>query len=161
MKSDAALADRLDKTLKRTQRYAWRYPEEKREHAATTIEQIAAVVHPARNSPAPNAALLQAVLAADAATTQCRQTDDDCVYIARDVDGDGSVDALLCNLDNERAANCQLWDRSGGTWRAVAHFDFYHGNKAEVVAALRAGEITLKPRRWPDLDAAGLTAVTR
>jgi len=164
VKADAKLADRLHKTLKRMQRYAWRDPEEKQQHAAATIEQIAAIVHPAANSPAPDASLLQAVLTADATTTECRQTDSDCIYIAKDVDGDGSVDALLCNLDNPNMPACQLWDRGSGAWHAVARFDWYvsgSNDKADVAAALRNGEITPAPKRWPDLKTADQTSAPR
>lgn len=164
VKADSDLADQLDKTLKRTQRYGWRGPEEKRERAATTVEQIAAVVHPAGNSPAPDASLLQAVLAGDPTTTECRQVDSDCAYIAKDIDGDGSIDALLCNLGNANNPACQLWDHASGAWRAVARFDWYvsgHDGKTDVARALRNGEVTPTPKRWPDLRAAQQTAAPR
>jgi len=164
VKADAALAERVDKTLKRTQRHAWRAPQEKRERAATTLEQIAAVVRPVANSPGPDASLLQAVLAADAATTQCRQIDDECIYIARDIDGDGSVDALLCDLGNPSTPACQLWDHVSGTWRSVAQFNWYvsaRDDKTDVAGALRKGEFTPTRKRWPDLEVAGKTAAPR
>lgn len=161
VKADANLAATLDRTLERAQRYAWRSPQEKREHAATTVGQIASVVRPAANSPAPDASLLQAVLAADAATTQCRQVDSDCVYIARDIDGDGSVDALLCNLGNPNAPACQLWERGSGAWRAAARFHWHASDGDDgtgVAGSLRAGDITPEPKRWPGIKAAGRTA---
>lgn len=164
VKADSTLAETLDKTLKRTQRYAWRDPEEKRERAATTVEQIAAVVRPAANSPAPDASLLQAMLAADAVTTECRQVDSDCVYIARDIDGDGSVDALLCSLGNASMPACQLWDHRDGSWRAVARFDWYVSDgddKAGIAGALRKGEVTPEPKRWPDIKVADHAAAPR
>ena len=164
VKADAKLADRLDKTLKRTQRYAWSNAQEKRERAVSTIEQLAALVRPAANSPAPDASLLAAVLASDAAKTQCRQTGSECIYIAQDIDGDGSIDALLCDVDIGNVPTCQLWDHADGHWRSVSRFFWYQSGppgKDAILGELRAANITPLPRRWPALTVGGQVADPR
>ncbi|NCT68262.1 MAG: DUF4153 domain-containing protein [Rhodanobacteraceae bacterium] len=159
VQADTALAAELAKVLERPQRHAWRDAEERRRAAVTQVEQFAATLQPATGSPAPDAAFLQALLASDAAKTECRQSDDDCVYLARDFDGDGSIDALLCGLGDAGLVRCQLWDRSDGSWRVAARFDWYGDTATELKRALRAGEVTPAPRRWPDLKAGDHLAV--
>jgi len=164
VKADATLADRLDKTLKRTQRFPWSNADEKRERAVTEIEQLATIVRPAANSTAPDASLLAAVLASDAATTQCRQADSECIYIAQDIDKDGSVDALLCDVDLGNAPTCQLWDHADGHWRSAARFAWYQSGppgKDVILGELRAGKVTPLPKRWPDLQVGGQTSSPR
>lgn len=156
--ADKTLSSSLEKILERQQRYAWRSPEEKRRDAVTETKQFAATLQPAGNSPAPDEIFLQALLGSDAAKTECRQVGDDCVYIARDFDGDGSVDALLCNLGSSGFVACQLWDRSGGTWHAAAKFNWYGGDANVLRRALRTGEITLVPKRWPGLKVGDVLA---
>ena len=159
VQADTALAAELSKVLERPQRHAWRDAEDRRRDAVTQVEQFAATLQPATGSPPPDAAFLQALLGSDAAKTECRQTDNDCVYLARDFDGDGSVDALLCDMSGASFAHCQLWDRSGGSWHVAANVNWYGGNATELKHALRAGEVAPAPRRWPDLKAGDRVAV--
>ena len=160
VKADPTLATEIAKVLKRQQRYVWMSPEERRGNAVATPRQLAAIIRPATGSPEPDEALLLAVLARDAGTTDCRQTSDDCVYIARDVDGDGSVDALICNVGNRHSISCQLWDHADAKWRASTRYEWPCGEDAgaQFTHALRAGEVNTAPRRWPDLQVAGSTA---
>ena len=105
--------------------------------------------------------MLQAVLDGGATTTECRQVDSDCIYIAKDVDDDGSIDALLCNVDRGNAPACQLWDHAGGQWRPVARFTWYQSGQPgrdAILEKLRAGNIMVVPRRWPNLQVGGQIA---
>ncbi|MGA9422168.1 MAG: DUF4153 domain-containing protein [Rhodanobacteraceae bacterium] len=160
VRADAGLSTELAKVLQRQQPYAWMSPEEKRGNAVTTTQQLATIVRPATGSPEPSEALLQALLESDAASTECRQTGDDCIYIARDIDGDGSIDALICNMANSCAITCQVWDDSKARWHAAARYQWYCGAKksTDFHYALRAGVVTQVPRRWPDLKVADETA---
>lgn len=159
LQADAALAAELARILARPQRYPWRSEEERRRDAVTQVEQFAATLQPAAGSPAPDGALLRALLGSDAARTECRQTGDDCVHLARDFDGDGSIDALLCNLGDAGSVRCQLWDRSSGGWRVATRFDWYGRDDATALKrALRAGDVTPAPHRWPPLRAGGRIA---
>lgn len=158
MAADKLLSVELEKIIQRQQRYAWRGAEEKLRDAVTETKQFAATLRPAANSPAPDEAFLHALLNSDATKTECRQVDDDCVYIARDFDGDGSVDALLCHLSSSSFVSCQLWDRSSGSWRAAARLNWYGGDANAIRRALRTGEIDLVPKRWPGLKAGGFLA---
>lgn len=160
MKADAVLSAELTKVLAREHRFAWMNSQEKRATAVTALEQLATIVRPATGSPEPDKSLLQALLDSDAAVTECRQVGDDCILIARDVDGDGSIDALLCSFDKPRWIPCQLWDHASGTWHAAMHFKWYPAEElsADVKRALKAGEITPVPKRWPDIKAANQTA---
>jgi hypothetical protein len=151
IKADAALTGKLAKVLERQQRNDWKSPQDKRSSAVTTIEQIAAIVRPATGSPEPDPALLQTLLEIDASRANCRQPGDDCIAIARDFDGDGSVDWLICDA-RYSSILCQLWDRArDGRWRQAVHFWLYAKDDGDGVRALRAGEITLVPKRWPAL----------
>ena len=158
--ADAHLARRLAKVIERQTRYSWTPPEEKRRNAITDIDQLAALVAPAANSPAPPRELLQALLTRDAAEAECRHAGDDCVHIARDLDGDGSTDALICDLTDDRA-QCELWDHGEGHWRHVGRFDWCCNNGADAASrAVRAGDIALERQRWPGLRAGGKKSST-
>ena len=158
--ADAELARRLDKVIERRTRYSWTPPQERRRNAISDIDQLAGLIVPAANSPAPAGELLQAMLARDAAEAECRHPGDDCVHIARDLDGDGIVDALICSLDTDQA-RCELWDRSGGNWKIAGRFDWCcSGDAATAIRALRAGDIALERRRWPELRAGGTKSST-
>ena len=158
--ADAELARRLDKVIERQTRHSWTPPEEKRRNAIKDIDQLAALVAPAANSPAPPRELLLAMLARDAADAECRHSGDDCVHIARDLDGDGIADALICDLTDDRV-HCELWDHSEGHWRHVGRFDWCCDSDANAaIHAVRAGDITLERRRWPELRANGKASST-
>ncbi|MDO5505253.1 MAG: DUF4153 domain-containing protein [Pseudoxanthomonas suwonensis] len=91
----------------------------------------------------------------------CRLPGADCVAIVRDLDGDGLEDVLLCNLMEQLYPTCRL--AAGDGWQRAVAYDFHTfepampGRRAMsgVVDALRRGEVTPAPRRWPDLDVAG------
>jgi hypothetical protein len=158
--ADAKLARRLDKVIERRTRHSWTPPEEKRRNAIRDIDPLAALVAPAANSPAPPRELLLAMLARDAADAECRHSGDDCVHIARDLDGDGSTDALICDLTDDRV-HCELWDHREGHWWHIGRFDWCCDSDANaVIHAVRAGDITLERRRWPELHASGKASST-
>lgn len=160
MKTDATLSAELAKVLAREHRYRWTSPQERRSSAVVTLEQIAKIVRPANRSPEPDVSLLQAILNGDGANTQCRQVGDDCLLIARDIDGDGSVDALLCSFGKPDEIPCQLWDHASGTWQTAVHFNWYATDESagDIKRALKDSEITPVPKRWPDIKAANQTA---
>lgn len=159
VKADAAFATRLAKVLERRTRYDWITPEDRRRNALATTAQLADVITPAPNTGALPADLLAAVLAGDAGVAACRQAGDDCVYIARDLDRDGTEDGLLCNIGESRRVRCELWERRDASWRRAKDFTWSCCDKLDAIKrALRAGEVTPKPRRWPDLEAGGRRA---
>jgi len=151
--ADPALAASVQDQLERQTRIYRHHDEEQQHPRLTTVDALAARLRPAQGSAPPDPALLQALLAEPDATNGCLRTDAVCLTIDRDFDGDGRTDTLLCNLDAESTIACSLWDAAtGGRWQRVATL-FWHApmDTQRIALALRRGEVTTQPRRWPDL----------
>ncbi|HUD42805.1 MAG TPA: DUF4153 domain-containing protein [Dokdonella sp.] len=148
--ADAALAESVQRMLERK---AMPDDPQRPRSRASSADQLAARIRPARGSASPDPAMLQALLAEPFAAGNCVMTDSDCVTIDRDFDGDGRSDVLLCDLGMHVMTACALWTRSDeGRWERAANLTWYVGDDVQRVAlALRNGEVEIKPRRWPDL----------
>lgn len=97
---------------------------------------------------------------------QCLDMDlpDSCVVMARDLDGDGRSEVLLCALRRYAGAFCQLHVEEAKGWRQAGTFNFNGGrtqaDSARVHAALRAGKLSPRPPRWPELSLEGGSPVS-
>lgn len=151
VRDDAGLADRIERALARQHRWL---PWVDAEPTIDTVEQVRALV--ATPLPVPED-WWPALLSADALESiGCLQPGSDCVAIARDLDGDGSSDMLLCNLAGSWAAHCQLHARdAAGGWTDIAQVVLPDGQRGGAAEALRRGELEPVPRRWPDLVVGG------
>lgn len=159
LKADASLAARLEKVLARMTRYEGMSEDELRSNAVTTQADLAKLLVPAPNMPAPPPALLDALLKRRIEHALCRQPDEDCVYIARDLDGDASMDALICNLDRSGWPRCEIWAQADATWKLASEVEWSCcWQNSELKSALRKGELSLERKRWPDLIIAGKRA---
>ncbi|WP_313458964.1 DUF4153 domain-containing protein [Stenotrophomonas sp.] len=112
-----------------------------------------------KGAPAPDADWWAAVLDRSLADSQCRDVDEHCVALRRDLDGDGSDEMLLCRLEKQVGPFCQLHVRADGKWQNAGTLTFYgHANRAAADAAnaaLMAGELNLQRPRWPQVSLAG------
>lgn len=86
----------------------------------------------------------------------CLQPGADCVAVTRDLNQDGSNEVLLCDLSAYRGPACHLHGVENARWRHLGLVSFpdkdnRDGNEA-ANAALRAGQLTLQPARWPRLS---------
>ncbi|MCE7032234.1 DUF4153 domain-containing protein [Lysobacter sp. GX 14042] len=152
VQADAALLERIDRALQRQYRYLpWG------REAGATIDDVAQARDLVRTSGAVPEDWWPALLGdAGLDSIACLQPGSDCIAIARDLDGDGAIDMLLCNLGAGWAAgHCRLHARQDGSWVDVAALVVAPGEEGEVQAALRRGEVGVLPRRWPDLEVGG------
>lgn len=154
IQSDPALAAQIDRALAQTERYQpW-----SSEHRTGSAAPDTAALQPGALpvvGPAPDAQWWQALAAGQLESVGCGTPGADCVAIVRDLDADGAPDVLLCHLGIEHAAHCRVHTRSGTRWIDVTQLVLFDAGKRETFAALRRGEITLRPRRWPDVEVAG------
>lgn len=152
VQADAALLERIDRALRRQYRYLPWGPE-----AGTTVDDVAQARDLVRTSgPVPGDWWPALLGNAGLDSAACLQPGSDCIAIARDLDGDGATDMLLCNLGAGWAAgHCRLHTRQDGRWVDVAALVVPSGEGGEVQAALRRGEVGVLPRRWPDLEVGG------
>ncbi|KLD78357.1 DUF4153 domain-containing protein [Xanthomonas hyacinthi] len=154
---DPTQRERLQRSLQRTQRWGDGDDSgEKRTH-----ERIAAAVELRQHIPLaagsadPGDGWWQALLAGTLHDGGCRQREDRCVLLLRDLDGDGSGEALLCNDTGSYGMECRIHARHLDRWQDVArvHFSPSSPDRADApFDALRAGKLELAPRRWPDLS---------
>lgn len=91
----------------------------------------------------------------------CAQSERDCLIVHRDLDGDGTGEVLLCELNTHRGPDCVLYARGKDSqWRrAGALFGTVSGQAETINHALRDGKLTLVPPRWPMLSIGGHPAV--
>jgi len=151
VRDDAGFAGRIERALARQHRWL---PWVDAEPTIETVEQARALV--ATPLPVPED-WWPALLSEDPLESiGCLQPGSDCVAIARDLDGDGSADMLLCNLAGSWAAHCQLHVRdAAGGWTDIAQVVLPDGQRGGAAEALRRGELEPVPRRWPDLVVGG------
>ncbi|MBB4125728.1 hypothetical protein GGR77_000999 [Xanthomonas translucens] len=148
---DPVQGERLQRVLQRTQR--WGESRDTSERIADPA-QLRQHIPLAAGSGDPGASWWQALLAGQVHDGDCRQRDSHCVLLLRDLDGDGSDDALLCNGGQIYGVECRLHARDQERWRDAGRVHFFprHGNRQDALMnALHAGQLQLAPRRWPDL----------
>nr|WP_115584866.1 hypothetical protein [Xanthomonas arboricola] len=88
----------------------------------------------------------------------CTQGNSNCVVSSSDLDGDGELDVLLCNLGADYVVACELQTRNGGGWYQAGTAKLYSLDGAamsEVSQALRNDQLQTRPNRWPDLALPG------
>ncbi|MDR6093538.1 DUF4153 domain-containing protein [Stenotrophomonas sp. SORGH_AS_0321] len=97
-----------------------------------------------------------AMVARKVETGGCLDADSRCVATTRDFDGDGQPDVLLCGLMQGSGAYCQLHALGVRGWWTVGSYGFPRGGSASETArihdAVRAGRLTLKAPRWPEIS---------
>ena len=151
VQTDEAFATRIDRALQRQYRYVpWR------EDAAPVIEDVAQareLIATVGELPADWWPALVGKPAME--SVGCLQPGGDCVAVARDLDGDGATDVLLCNLGAGWAVHCGLHARRGEAWASITQVVIPGGSQDAAAAALRRGEVDVAPRRWPDLVVGG------
>lgn len=152
---DAAQLERLQRVLQRNQRWGGNGDGDKR--ADERIADAAGLrqhIPLATGSADPGDGWWQALLAGTLHDGGCRQRDGHCVLLLRDLDGDGSDEALLCNDADNYGMECRIHARRQDRWQDAARVHFSPGAPDRADApfdALRAGKLELAPRRWPDL----------
>src|SRR5690606_15983013 len=154
IQDDAELAGRIERALARQQHWL---PWVDVEPMIDTVEQARALVATPAAVPGD---WWPALLSEDPLESiGCLQPGSDCVAIARDLDGDGAADVLLCNLAGSWAAHCQLHARDAdGAGSAIAQVGLPDGPTGRVAEARRRGEVETMHRHWPDLEIGGARA---
>lgn len=106
----------------------------------------------------------QAVLARRLPAGSCLDTDQACVVLSRDVDGDGQDEVLLCSLPPQSGAYCQLHALGAKGWWQAGSYAFPRGESREtgtaIQAAVRAGKLAPQPPRWPAFSLDGAEPVS-
>lgn len=149
VQADEVLAARIERALLQTGRFQ---PGSPRDAMNAPLPQPGSIP---LLGPAPEAGWWQALASGGLDSVGCGAPGSDCVAIVRDLDGDGALDVLLCHLGGDRVAACRLHAHADGRWYDVTPVVFYGDGTGKLAAALRRGELTLLPRRWPDLEVAG------
>ncbi|QOW21934.1 DUF4153 domain-containing protein [Novilysobacter avium] len=152
--SNAGLADRIERALLQTERYQpWNSDGE-----TTATGEDRASLQPGAIpviGPEPETGWWDALAARDLDAVGCGQPGSDCIAIVRDLDADGVLDVLLCHLGVDHTVHCRVHARENGIWYDIAPVVMFDDGTRKLSGALRRGEVTLVPRRWPDLEVAG------
>lgn len=152
---DAERLAELRRVLKRTTPYgAWKSDEELRRTAITRVDDARTLLHPATGAEPLDLAWLEALVAHRLDAGACLQRDADCVVLSPDLDGDGQRERLLCDAGRPWGVTCQLHTRDLQGWHDAASLHL-PGDATKLGRALRAGQLTPRPRRWPDIEVAG------
>ena len=154
---DPAQRERLQRILQRTQR--WGDGDisgaKRAQDRITAAAELRQHIPLAAGSADPGDGWWQALLAGTLHDGGCRQREDRCVLLVRDLDGNGSGEALLCNDTDHFGMQCRIHAHRQDSWQDVArvHFSPSSPDRADApFDALRAGKLELAPRRWPDLQ---------
>jgi len=115
----------------------------------------------AKGSTSPPADWWQALATRAINGESCAESERGCLIVHRDLDGDGSAEVLLCELYTHRGPDCVLYARGrDAQWRRTGSlFGTVSGQAEAINQALRDGELTLVPPRWPMLSIGGRPAV--
>lgn len=154
VQADAELAGRIDRALLQKERFqplAWDSGAKGPGDDSASLQRGSVPVV----GPEPEASWWQALATGVIDSVGCGQPGSDCVAIVRDLDGDSSLDVLLCHLDGSHVTHCRLHTLEAGHWYDVAPVVMYGDGTPKLNAALRRGELKVLPRRWPDLEVAG------
>ncbi|UKE72161.1 DUF4153 domain-containing protein [Xanthomonas graminis] len=155
---DPAQRERLQRILQRTQRWGGGGDASGEQRAQDRIAAAAELrqhIPIAAGSADPGDGWWQALLAGTLHDAGCLQRGDRCALLLRDLDGDGSDEALLCNDSDTFGMACRIQARRQDHWQDVARVHFSPSSRDRADApfdALRAGKLGLVPRRWPDLS---------
>lgn len=154
VQADPELSARIERALAQTRRFQPWTSGNAPDKALPQPHSIPVV------GPEPETGWWQAMAAGKLDAIGCGESGSDCVAIVRDLDGDGTLDVLLCHLGGDHAAHCGLHARADHAhadkgWYDVTPVVMYGDGTGKLVTALRRGELKLLPRRWPDLEVAG------
>jgi hypothetical protein len=145
--ADSALRTRLTRALEE------RLPDwERRGRATPEVAPSLAEARTRLPHGGPGAApddFLQALIDRRLDGAECVRPGADCVVLTRDLDDDGEAEQVLCNLSNKHWVSCWLSWREEGRWTAGGAATVSPGPAAEnLLAALRAGRVEVRPARW-------------
>jgi hypothetical protein len=122
------------------------------EHRTLTLDEARPHFAVAPGADAIDDAWLQAVVDHRVSAMGCFDDGSDCVALSPDLDGDGINERVLCEIQAGDFVSCEFSTRKSGQWIDVgARLVQSVTASAPLVAALRAGKFTLRPRRWSDL----------
>lgn len=110
------------------------------------LATLKARIHLAKGSTSPPDSWWQAVLD-DLDSTECLSSNEGCIALQRDLDGDGQPDVLLCQIRRAWGPQCDLHTLDEGQWTDVGQIRF--GAEA-ANQALREGRLQLRDSRWPE-----------
>ena len=110
------------------------------------LPTLKARIQMAKGSAMPPDSWWQAVLD-DLDSTECLSSNEGCMALQRDLDGDGQPDVLLCQIRRAWGPQCDLHTLDEGHWTNVGQIRF--GAEA-ANQALREGRLQLRDSRWPE-----------
>ncbi|MEA9555237.1 DUF4153 domain-containing protein [Xanthomonas nasturtii] len=150
---------KLEQLLARTSRWAGSETvEDQKDNQLTDLTQIRKHVTVAAGQAEPPADWWHYLVRSKMLWGACTQGNSNCVVSSSDLDGDGELDVLLCNLGADYVVACELQTRNGGGWYQAGTAKLYSLDGAamsEVSQALRNGQLQTRPNRWPDLALPG------
>ncbi|MBB4132530.1 DUF4153 domain-containing protein [Xanthomonas sp. 3075] len=165
LREDPAFADsparkqQLEQLLARTSRWSGNDTvEDQKDKQLTDLTQIRQHVTVASGQADPPADWWQYLVRSKMLSGACTQGNSNCVVSSNDLDGDGQLDVLLCNLNGDYAIACELQTRNRDGWYQAGTAQLYSLDgeaMSEVSQALRSGQIQTRPNRWPDLALPG------
>lgn len=133
---------------------------QRRQLTADSIAEARERIQLATGTVAPEAAWWQALLDLQLYSEGCLLRGSDCVLLARDLNGDGAIDMLLCILESRRI-ECRLSSKDGGgQWQDIGEVDWYPSadEHTALVRDLRVGELEVIQPVWPQLRLHGMNA---
>jgi hypothetical protein len=145
--ADSALRSQLARTLEE------RLPDwERRGRGAPEVEPTLAEARARLPHGGPGAVpddFLQALIGRSIEGAECVRPGADCVVLTQDLDADGESEQVVCNLSNKHWVSCWLSWRKEGRWTAAGTATVSPGPAAaNLLAALRAGRVQVRPARW-------------
>lgn len=147
IRHDAVALAEVQKMLKRSERWPTVMPA-KESTAKLSLEQARPRFVAAPGADAVDDAWLQRVVDHQLSSMDCLDEGSDCVVLSPDLDRDGVNERLLC--ETRDMVMCRLSAKIAGQWSDVGNVEAW-GYNENVVAALKQGKLTVKPRRWADL----------
>ncbi|MDB5967566.1 MAG: rane protein [Hydrocarboniphaga sp.] len=145
----AALAE-VRKMLTRKER--WQpMPGLRESTVSLSLEQARKRINAAPGADAVDDDWLQAIIDHRLSSMGCLEDDGACLVLSPDLDRDGVNERLLCETGDSGLVVCRLSARVAGKWADVGNAEAW-GNSEQIVAALKQGKFTVKPRRWADLQ---------
>lgn len=158
--ADADALAKLRRVLARSARYVPHDASEQKRLAVKDLASARALIHPVAGSAIPDDDWLRALQAGTLQAGGCLMPGSDCVFIERDLNGDGRNDRLLCDLGLSWGIVCNLSSQgSDGAWRQTGTARWTNSNDVEKQRKeLRAGQLEIRQPAWPDLLLGGVEA---
>ncbi|PPT22408.1 DUF4153 domain-containing protein [Xanthomonas arboricola] len=154
-----ARKQKLEQLLARTSRWGGNDSvEDQKDKQLTDLAKIRQHVTVAAGQADPPADWWQYLMSSKPLSGACTQGNSNCVVSSSDIDGDGQLDLLLCNLNGDYAVACELQTRNRHGWYQAGTAQLYSLDDeamSEVSQALRKAQIQTRPTRWPDLALPG------